>query len=82
MMTVSAEKLTPNKQKQCQQLAPRKHKPDGKALILLSSPLPIRVLNISRTFTYGKRKSLSSLLARAAKRAQQNTHIMGVCRTV
>jgi hypothetical protein len=53
MMTVSAEKLTANKQKECQQLAPRKHKPDGTAFILLSSPLLICVLSNSRKFISG-----------------------------
>jgi hypothetical protein len=33
-----ARKLTAIKLKQCQQLEPQKHKPDGTALILLSSP--------------------------------------------
>ena len=56
VVTVSAEKLTANKLKRCQQLALRKHKTDGNALILLSSPSLICVLSNSRTFTNGPRR--------------------------
>jgi hypothetical protein len=51
VMTVAADNLTVRNMKRCQQLAPRKHTPDGKAFILLSSPSSIRVPNTSRKFT-------------------------------
>jgi hypothetical protein len=53
VVTVSARKLTATKSKQCQQLAPRKQKPDGTALILLSSSHMIFVLRNSWSFTTG-----------------------------
>jgi hypothetical protein len=56
MMTVSAEKLKANKQKQCQQLAPRKHKPDGTALILLSLNFRKPIHQTAQDFT-SKQKS-------------------------
>jgi hypothetical protein len=52
-MMALARKLTAIKLKQCQQLEPQKHKPDGIALILLSLSRSIRVLRDSRSFTCG-----------------------------
>jgi hypothetical protein len=52
VVTVSAKKLTAFKLKQSQRLASHQHQTDGKALILLSLPLMIRMLSNSRKFTY------------------------------
>jgi hypothetical protein len=54
VVTVSARKLTATKLKQCQQLATQKHRPDGTALILLSSHFMICVLRNYRCFFFAR----------------------------
>jgi hypothetical protein len=75
VVTVSAKKLTAFKQKQSQRLASHQHQTDGKALILLSSPLLICVLSNSRKFTVATASLRQTSNRRLAQYCQQvNLH--------